>query len=134
MPKLFGVDIAAEINRGLGPGLLDAVLTKVTGGARTTGSLTGGTNPTTTTHVAKGFLEEYTDFQIGGTANNRSTDVVDGTLIQRGDRKVILLGDSINPAVVPTAGDLVTIEGEVFNIVRVQRDPAAATYTMQVRG
>jgi hypothetical protein len=122
MPRLFGVDIAAEINRGLGPGLLDATLTVVTGAARTAGSLTGGTNPTTTSHTAKGFLDDYKDFQI------------DGTIVQRGDRMVVLLGASIDPAAVPTAGDRVTIEGESFNIVNVERDPAAATYTMQVRG
>ncbi len=121
MPNLFGVDIAGEVNRGLGPGLLDATLTSVTPGTRTGGSLTAGTNPTTTTHTAKGFLEDYKDFQI------------DGTIVQRGDRICVLLGASINPAVVPTAGDRVNIESEDFNIVNVGRDPAAATYTMQVR-
>lgn len=121
MPKLFGVDIAGEINKGMGSGLLDATLTKVTPGTRTGGSLTGGTNPTTTTHAAKGFIDDYQDTQI------------DGTIIQDGDRMVVLLGASIADSAIPTPGDRVTIEGSEFNIVRVKRDPAAATYTCQVR-
>jgi hypothetical protein len=122
MPKLFGVDVANEVNKAMGPGLLDATLTVVTPGTRTAGSLSGGVNPTTTTHTAKGFIEDYKDFQI------------DETIIQRGDRMVLLLGDSIFPAAIPTPGDRVNIESEDFNVVNVTRDPAAATYTMQVRG
>ena len=122
MPKLFGVDIAKEINKGLGPGLLDATLTKVTPGARTPGSLTAGTNPTTTTHAAKGFLDDYKDFQV------------DGTVVVRGDRIVVLLGASIAGSQVPAPGDRVTIESEEFNIINVKRDPAAATYACQARG
>ena len=121
MAKLFGVDIAKEINKGLGPGLPDATLTIVTPGTRTGGALTDGTNPTTTTHAAKGFMDDYEDFQI------------DGTIIQRGDRMVVLLGDSIADGVIPAPGDRVTIEGEEFNIVNVKRDPAGATYTCQAR-
>lgn len=134
MAKLFGVDIAAELNKGLGPGLLDATLTVVIPGTRTPGDLTSGTNSTTTTHTCKGFVEEYNEFQIGGTANARSSATFAGSLVERGDRRVILLGDSISPAVVPTPGDRVTIEGNTYNIVNVNRDPAAATYSMQVRG
>lgn len=129
MPRLFGVDIAGEINKALGPGLLDATLTKVVAGTRTGGSLTAGTNPTTTTHTAKGFIDEYSDFQRGGQTPGDE----DNTLIQDGDRKVTLLGESIDPAAVPEAGDRVTIEGTEFRIIRVKRDPAGATYECQSR-
>lgn len=121
MPKLFGIDIAAEVHREISPGLLDATLTVVTPGTRTVGNLTGGTQPTTTTHTAKGFLEDYEDAQV------------DGTIVQRGDRACILIANSIAPTAIPTTGDRVNIESEDFNIVNVKRDPAAAIYTMQVR-
>ena len=121
MPDLFGVDIAKAVNDGLGKGLLAATLTVVTPGTRTSGGLTSGTQPTTVDHTARGFLDDYEDRHI------------DGTVIQRGDRICVLLGASISGGAIPSAGDRVTIESETFNIVNVKRDPAAASYTMQVR-
>ena len=122
MPKLFGIDIAGLVGKQLGKSLLPLTLTKVTAGTPTAGSLTGGSNPTTADSAARGILDDYRAVQI------------DGELIQRGDRKVLILGATITPAVVPEPGDRVTIEGATFNVVRVERDPAAATYTCQVRG
>ena len=122
MPKLFGVDIAGIVAQSIGPGVLPTVLTKVTPGTRTPGDLTGGTNPTTTDYSARGFLDDYRDFQI------------DGTIIQRGDRIALLIGDTIASSQVPEPGDKITVEGATYNVVNVKRDPAAATYECQVRG
>lgn len=122
MPKLFGVDIAKEINDAMGSGLLATTLIKVTAGVRTTGSLTGGTNPKKTKKPCRGVIEDYSDGQM------------QGSLVQVGDRIVLILGDSLPSGIVPQTGDQVTIEGSTFDIIRVARDPAAASYTCQVRG
>ena len=123
MPDIFKADIAGKINKALGNLVFDLTLTKVEPGTRTPGALTGGTNPTETGHTVKGFVDEYKDYQI------------DGTLIQRGDRKVVILGGSLSSGVIPEPGDKITAEGETRTIVEdgVKRDPAGATYTCQVR-
>ncbi len=121
MPKLFGVDIAGIVHGAMSSGLLPATLHHVIPGTRGV-DLTAGTNPTETTHAARGFIDDYDDKQFVGD------------LIIVGDRRVLLIGNSISPAVVPQPGDGVTIEGVRYKVIRVQRDPAAATYTMQVRG
>lgn len=123
MPDIFKADIAGKINKALGNLVFDLTLTKVETGTRTPGALTGGTNPTETGHTVKGFVDEYKDYQI------------DGTLIQRGDRKVVILGGSLSSGVIPEPGDKITAEGQTRTIVEdgVKRDPAGATYTCQVR-
>lgn len=120
MAKLFGVDIAKIANQALGKGLLPLTVTVYTPGTRTPGSLTAGTQPTSSTATGRGIIDDY------------DTRLIDGTRVQAGDRKVLILGDSIAP-VVPKPDDQVTIEGATYRIVRVARDPAAATYTCQVR-
>lgn len=120
--KLFGIDIAAEVHKEVSKGLLDATLHSIVPG--TPGAdLTAGNNPVTTDHACKGFVDEY------------SEKLVDGNRIRAGDKKILLIGNSINGgATVPKAGDGVTIEGERYDIVGVpQRDPAAATYVLQGR-
>ena len=120
--KLFGIDIAAEVNKSAGPGLLSATLTVVTPGERVPGRLAYGTEPTEEDYACKGVIEDYTERQI------------DGEVVRLGDRKVLLLGRSIsNGAIAPKPGDRVSIEGAPYTIVRVSRDPAAATYACQVR-
>jgi fructose-1-phosphate kinase PfkB-like protein len=123
MPDIFGEDIAGKIYQGLKGKVFDITLTKVEPGTRTPGSLTGGTNPVETAHTVKGFVDHYQDRHI------------DGTLIQRGDRKIIILGGSLPSGVVPEPSDKLTAEGETRAIVEdgVTRDPAGATYTCQVR-
>jgi len=58
---------------------------------------------------------------------------IDGTLIQKGDRKVLLIAESGSAALVPSSGDRITVEGATYFIVSVGRDPAVATYPCQVR-
>jgi len=123
MPKLFGLDIAQIINKAMGPGLLPAVLTKMTNGELVSGSLTSGMHPKKSNYNCRGVIEEYLDRER------------DGTQVQDGDRKVILLGASISSGVFPESGDLISIEDEdELRVIRVVRDPAAASYTCQVRG
>lgn len=119
--NLFGVNISGIINSAIGPGVLDATLLKRTPGSRTPGDVTSGTNPTEAPFAAKGFTDDYTDRQI------------DGTNVLIGDRKITLLGDSIAGLTIPEPGDRVTIEGQTWTIVDVDRDPDAATYECQSR-
>lgn len=121
MADVFGADIAGQIGDALGPLLLPATLIKVTQGDRTSGSPTAGQKTSESSKSCRGFTDSYSDGQV------------DGTLVERGDRKVILLGASIQGGAVPEPGDKVRIEGATLNIVNVDRDPAAATYTCQVR-
>lgn len=123
MPDIFGENIAGEIYNEMKELVFDITLTKVEPGSRTPGSLTGGTNPTGTSHTVKGFVDEYQDRHI------------DGTLIQRGDRKIVILGGSLPSGTVPEPSDKITAEGETRTIVEdgVKRDPAGATYICQVR-
>ena len=114
--KLFGVDISGLVNQNIGPGVLDATLTKVVRGSRTAGQLTGGTNPTTTTYACKGFVDTIDHTRMGET------------LVEDTDVMVTLIGDSIASGAVPRAGDRVTILATEYNIIQVTTDPALAVY------
>jgi len=115
---LFGINISGLIKANLSGQLLAATLTKVTPGTRT-GNLTGGTNPTTVDHACEGFIDTKNREHIGGT------------LVEDGDIVVILIGDTIDSGnTVPTTADKVTIEGAAYWIKGLDRDPAAATYTL----
>lgn len=122
MTKLFGLDIAKELNKAMGSKLLPLKLVKRTPGTRTDGALTSGTNPTSKTYPCRGVV---VDFRL---------DQFDGDLVQRGDRKALLLGASLPPGVFPEAGDHVVAEGVESEVKNVDRDPASATYVCQVRG
>ncbi len=121
MPDIFRADIAGEIYKGFKGQVFDVVLTKVVPGVRTPGSLTAGTNPVETGYTGEGFVDDYKEYQI------------DGTIIQRGDRKVVIFGASLPSGVIPEVNDKNTAEGLVRTIVNVERDPAGATYLCQSR-
>lgn len=120
--KLFGKDIAGALASKLGPLLLPMTLTRLTSGARDPDDPSAGTNPSETDHACRGIVEDYTDSQY------------DGTIVKRGDRKALILGDTIQGGAVPQPSDRVTAEGRVYDVIGVKRDPDAATYTCQVRG
>lgn len=121
MPDLFGLDIAGIVADAIGPGVLDATLTKEVAGNRTEGSLTGGMNAVPTNYGCRGFVDDYSASQI------------DGTLIRENDHKVTLLGGTLPSGVIPQQGDEILIEGTTYEVIKVKRDPAAATYTCQAR-
>lgn len=120
--NLFNADIAGKLAKALGPKLLPMSLSKVTPGTRSPTDPSAGTNPATRSYPCRGILESYRDSQF------------DGTIIQRGDRKALILGGTLPTGIIPTSGDAVSAEGSVFKVVAVDRDPDAATYTCQVRG
>jgi hypothetical protein len=124
MVDFLGHNIAKIINDGLqaAGGVFDATLIKVSVGTRTPGSLTDGTNPTTVSHAAKGFIETRTERRLGGT------------LVAVGGKFVTLLGDSMPSGVEPAEGDRVTIEGSTYDVVEVvDRDPAGALFKLRVQ-
>ena len=118
---LFGIDIAALIDANISPGVLDAVLIKRVPGIRTPGNLTAGTNPTSTSFTARGFIDSYSD------------DVIDETNVLASDRLITLIGNSIQDFAIPETDDRITIESQTWTIINVSRDPAAATYECQGR-
>lgn len=122
MSKLFGVDIAGILKSAMASGLLPVKLTRLQNGARTAGDLTAGPAVSRKTYNCRGVATEYALSQF------------DGDLVQKGDRKVLILGATLPANVVPQTGDLVAIEGVESQVVDVRRDPATATYECQVRG
>lgn len=116
--KLFGVNVSGLIHKYVSPGVFDAVLTKVTPGTRTPGAETSGTNPTTVDYPCRGFID------------SQKQDPIKGTLSPDGTKKIILIGDSIASGAVPEIADRVTIESATYEVMHIDRDPAAATYTL----
>jgi hypothetical protein len=123
--NLFGLDISSIVNRAItsAGGVTPLSLRRVTPGARSATNPTGGLPERISTASGQGVLESFSDSQV------------DGTLVERGDRRVLILAASLNPAIVPTPGDEITVDGFTGRIVPdgVQQDPAAATFTCQIR-
>lgn len=122
MPELFGLDIAGIINDAFVGQLVSGTLTQVVPGARNA-NVTSGRAKTNTDHAfTDGIIDSYTD------------DEIDGTTIKAGDRRILIIAETLASSVVPKANWTVTIESDTYRIVRVHRDPAAATFTLQCRG
>lgn len=127
--KLFGIDLAKVVDDAMVSAggtssegtKRNATLISITPGVPTTAN-PNAIKTTETTHKARGFIDDYEDSQI------------DGTIVRKGDRKVTLFGASILPPVAPKTNDKVTIEGDTYDVQKiVSRDPAGATYELQVR-
>lgn len=118
--ELLGLDIAEEVADAMGDDLLPATLyrrTHVDGSDPTDAS-----SVTTVVLDARGFKDDYKEYQI------------DGKQIVQGDVKVCLLGATITGLIPPQSGDLVQIDGSTWTIIRVGTDPAKALYVCQSRG
>lgn len=72
-----------------------------------------------------------TPYACRGWADAYLADEIDGALILASDLKVIVLLPTI--AVMPAAGDSVTVRGWQYGVISVQTDPALATATLQAR-
>lgn len=123
-----GIDVAALVTEHLGPRVLPCALIRPGApGQRDPANPTKAPQPgPPTQYPCRGFIEDFSTFSI------------DGTLIKAGDRKVTLLGNTIAKGTVEPEGgvnkDQVTVEGKTWAVHRVlSRDPAAATYVLQVR-
>lgn len=127
---IAGVNLSGIIKKEIGGNVLkdsafDAVLTKFTPGARGANP-TGGTNPTSVQFNCKGMIDM------------QATRNLPGTLVENGQKVILLIGDTIdngNPASAPSSGDHILIEGTTYTLGEnssIDRDPAAATYTLVV--
>lgn len=121
--ELFGVDIAGLIADNMEGQLFDVVVTRYEDGARTPGNLTGGpAKVPTTVEGITGFWEDFT------------RDPPPGVEIELGDRKAVLIGDTIPPGGHPLRNDAITIEGQTLYCVQLlSRDPASAVFTYLCR-
>jgi hypothetical protein len=124
MAKLFGVNIAALLNKELAPGLLRGRVIYDQGVVRDSSDPTAGLFASSTSVATyRGIANTYTDKEI------------DGELVLKEDRKFLIIAESLRPAIVPVTGMKIELDetpGTWF-IVRVTRDPASATYICQSR-
>ncbi len=124
MVKLFGIDIAKQVNDAVrdAGGLRPGTLSKTAPGSRTAGSLTSGANPTTTTHTFQGFVETKEDRRPGQVGASSMAVMT-------------ILGASVSPVAVPEVNDTVTMDGAAYTLLELlSRDPAAATYEFRAAG
>ena len=127
--KLFGIDIAKTVNHAISSagGLNDVTLTRIELGPRSTTDPTAGRPERTQAARGQGMLEDYRDSQI------------DGTKVQRGDRMVYVLAESLSPKLTPRPNDRITVttengeEGGRIVEGGVKTDPAGAGHICQVR-
>jgi hypothetical protein len=121
--ELFGVDIAGIIADNMAGQLFAVTVTRYTDGDRDGDNLTGGRprTPATVTGI-DGFWEDFT------------RDPPPGVEVELGDRKAVLIGDSIPAGGHPKKNDQITIEGETLWMVQlISRDPVSAVYTYLCR-
>ncbi len=125
--KTFGIpDMPKLIQDALGGqgAAVAATLHSRAEGARS-GGITAGLTIVETPYPCRGFI----DFQ-------RLADAA-GTVSENGTLTIILLGNSIDGGnTAPQPGDRITIEGQKYHIsddTEIDRDPASATYTCEVR-
>lgn len=121
--ELFGVDIAGIVADATGGQLLPVIVTRYARGERDPDDLTGGqaVEPAVVVGI-EGFFEDFT------------RDAPPGVEVELGDRKAVLIGDTIPAGGEPRRNDAITIEGETLYVVLLMnRDPAAATFTYLCR-
>lgn len=124
MTRLMGVDIPAILHKSLSPRLLPGKLFVEQTSARDPNNPTAGPiHATPIEHTFRGMFASYDDKEI------------DGNLVQKEDRKVLMTAKSLRPAIVPAHGMKVSVSGTpgLWRIERVKMDPATATYTCQAR-
>lgn len=112
----FGIDLAATA-AAEGDNFADVTLTVVSYGARATAF--GPRAPTETAHACKGFVGNYTDRQR------------ENSLIEKGDRRVVILAETLPAGVKPEPEDLVTIATVAYRIKEVTTGAATATWVCQ---
>lgn len=123
----YGVDIAGLLNKHLSPGLLPVTLFIAgAAGERSEGELSKGPAAgADTAYVGRGLLEDFDPIEFQTSQ-----------LLEAGDRKLLIIAESFKPELPedPGSADVAQIEGVKYRVARtLSRDPAAATYVLQVR-
>lgn len=109
--------LAAQIYKGMKALFLDATYT-----VDVPGTITDPADPpapTTTDYACKAIVETYSDYY----SKNE--------LVQDGDRKVLILANSLS--VQPVVNSRITISGITFTTIKVDTDPATAVWEIQGR-
>lgn len=125
--EIFGIDVAGIVADSLGEGLFSVSITREVRGVRDPNNLTGGVQQLPPrTFAAVGFWEDFTGQPPPG---------VD---LELNDRKLVLLGDTIEPGGLPLRNDMATVhepigDASLFVVQMLSRDPAAATYVFLCR-
>jgi len=116
MLNILNANIAGVINSALGNLVFDQTLVKITS-VRDPSDSTKRIK-TQASYPCKGFVDSYTDKWVNGET------------IKITDRKIIILGDTLESGIIPETGDQIIAENTTFTIVAngVTRDPAGATY------
>jgi len=122
--------IKKAVGQALGDAKLyrSATLLKQSPGTRIPGQETSGTNATYTSYPCRGLIELLT-----------IDDVPTGTLVEKDDRKIGIIGSSLPPGVVPGSIDKVTIQdvdgvSKTFRLVQaITGDGAGAFFEFTAR-
>jgi hypothetical protein len=118
----MAIDLAKELAKAFAKngkpiGVRACSLIQSAPGTRTPGSESAGTNPTTTSHAATGFLEEST-----------STALLDGQQVRTTRTKISLFGASIAGGAVPVKGSKIVFDGVTYRVTTVDGDGVGALY------
>jgi hypothetical protein len=131
--KLFGVNISGILRSATKGRLVPIVLTKYTPSGRDPNDLGSGLGLVGTDYTCEGFIEDPI-LVDGGTGMEPRAKIVNS------NRLVTIIGDSLPTGVEPfgdpedtAPADKVAIDGRTYYIVRVQTDPAKATYLCYVK-
>lgn len=111
LPGVFGAAFA--------PLFRDASI--LTDGRRVPDGQGGFTTGTATSTPCKALVDSFSDIRKAAAG------------IPENDRKIIILGSTLTPGVIPTVGCRVRVDGRDWTAVGVTRDPAGATYEVQGR-
>jgi len=122
-PKLFGLDIASIVDRGLAAagGVMAGTLIRPTPSVRVADALTEGRQTSDATYACRGFIEIREPRMAG-------------TLVRRSGDSATILGASLPSGIEPQAGDRVSFGERTYEILGVTtRDPAAAAYICKIQ-
>lgn len=109
--------IPAIVSGALDGLMKDATLSKYAKASDGRGGRTAGA---ATNHAVRSLILDFSDFERGMSEGS----------IKIADRKAIVMTQGMTVA--PAIGDGFALEGE-WSIIAVKRDPAAATYELQLR-
>lgn len=128
MPNLFGMDIAGIVASNIGPGCVDAILTKYANGAYDVNNPAAGLPKTATPYTCKVVATKWVQ------------GVIDGT-VRKVEGKVTVILGTVQGGVTPAPGDTITFIAPASTTAKpvivtgkVDIDAAGATATCDVEG
>lgn len=122
---IFGIDIQAEVGRAIPSGSLPAFTLRKPGtGIRDPLSLTSGTQP-----------GPPNDYECHGTITNFTVDEMqENTLIQRGDKKIVIIAAPLGDTKIDTNDLLIDETGASYTVVSADTTSAEASWICVCRG